>query len=107
MSSTYHHFSSRDYARDGSDTVAAFEAALGALEGGTATAFSSGMAASAAIVEGLPAGAIIVMPFTVYSGSASLMTEQRRLGRATVHEVDLTDTPAVVEALGSKADLLW
>ncbi|KAK9808018.1 hypothetical protein WJX73_004883 [Symbiochloris irregularis] len=48
-SSTYHHTSSRDYARDGSDTVAAFESVLGALDHGTAVAFSSGMAAIAAV----------------------------------------------------------
>ena len=109
VSATYHHFSDtdRDYARAGSDTVAAFEAALGALDGGTAVAFGSGMAAIAAVVEGLPAGAAIVMPQTLYSGAASILTEQRRLGKAVVKEVEITDNDAVVSALGSHADLLW
>lgn len=108
VSSIYHHFSpARDYIREGSDIVAAFEAALGALDHGTAIAFSSGMAAVAAVAEGLPAGARIVMPITLYSGSAVLLTEQERLGKAEVIEVDLIDTDAVIEALGSHTDLLW
>ena len=108
-SSTYHHFApdQRDYVREGSETVAAFEAALGALDGGTAIAFASGMAAVAVIAEGLPAGARIVMPFTTYSGTAMLLTEQRNLGKADVIEVDLTDTDAVIKALGTQTDLLW
>jgi len=107
MSSTFHHFSERDYAREGSDTVAAFEAALGALDGGTALAFSSGMAAISAVAEGLPAGARVVTPITLYLGAAALWTEQQRLGKINLTEVDMTDTEAVVDALGSKTDLLW
>lgn len=64
VSSTFQHFTGRDYARDGSDTVAAFEAALGALEGGKALSVSSGMAAVALLVEGLPAASKIVMPLS-------------------------------------------
>ena len=107
VSSTYHHFSERDYVRDGSDIVTAFEAALGALDNGKAVAFSSGMAAIAAVAEGLPAGARVVMPITLYSGAAELWTEQQKLGKAEVIEVDTTDTHAVTMALGSRTDLLW
>lgn len=107
VSSTFQHFTGRDYARDGSDTVAAFEAALGALEGGKALSVSSGMAAVALLVEGLPAASKIVMPLSAYSGVVMVITEQHRLGKAEVTEVDLTDTDAVIKALGSKTDLLW
>lgn len=87
--------------------MVAFEAALGALDDGTAIAFSSGMAAIAAVAEGLEAGACIVVPINMYSGTAELWTEQQSLGKAEVIEVDITDTDAVVEALGCRTDLLW
>lgn len=44
------------YARDGNPTWTALEDALGALEGGTALALASGMAATAAILEDVPVG---------------------------------------------------
>ena len=107
MSSTFHHFAEGDYARAGTDTTRSFEIALGALDGGIAIAFGSGMAAIAAVVESMPAGATMVMPRTLYSGAAVLLTDLGKLGKATVKEVDLTDTDAVIAALGSHADLLW
>ena len=84
MSSTFHHFSGRDYIREGSETVCAFETALGALDHGTAVAFSSGMAAISAVAETLPAGARVVIPITLYSGAAQLWEEQQALGKAVV-----------------------
>ena len=53
LSATFHAGGERGYGREGNDTVAAFEAALGAVEGGQAFAFSSGMAASTALVARL------------------------------------------------------
>lgn len=95
------------YARhDVTDTVAAFERTLGRLEGGRALAFSSGVAALAAVVEGRPAGAVTVVPNEAYSGTVSLFREQEALGRMTVRPVDIGDTGAVVAALDG-ADLLW
>lgn len=95
------------YARhDVTPTVAAFESVLGALEGGSALAFASGVAAMAAIVEGRPAGAVAVAPNEAYSGTMSIFAEQERLGRLTVRRVDMADTAAVVAALDG-ADLLW
>ena len=95
------------YARsEGNDTLAAFEAAIGELEGGTAIAFASGMAAVAAVVEGQPAGCIAVIPQVVYSGSLGIFAEQERLGRMTARPVDSTDTDAVLAALPG-ADMLW
>jgi cystathionine gamma-synthase len=91
---------------ESSATIRAFEDAVGALEGGTAVAFASGMAAISAVVEGLPSGAVIVGPRSVYSGTFQLLDEQQRLGRATVRRVDPTDTDAVLAALPG-AQLLW
>jgi cystathionine gamma-synthase len=90
----------------GSETVQSFEAALGALEGGTALAFSSGMAAIAAVAEGQPTGTVAVVPTAAYSGTVTIFGEQQRLGRMAVRPVDIADTDAVLEALPG-ADLLW
>lgn len=89
-----------------SDTIRAFEAAIGALEGGDALAFSSGMAATAAVVEGLPAGSVAVVPQNVYSATSTIFAEQERLGRLAVRRVDITDTEDVLAALPG-AQLLW
>lgn len=90
----------------GTETTRAFEAAVGALEGGTALAFASGMAAVSAVVEGRRAGGVAVVPDSGYSGSLTLFDEQQRLGRMTTRAVDITDTDAVRAALPG-ADLLW
>lgn len=89
-----------------SGTIRAFESAVGALEGGDALAFASGMAATAAVVEGLAVGSVAVVPRTVYSATSTIFAEQERLGRLTVRRVDVTETDDVVQALPG-ADLLW
>lgn len=95
------------YARhDVTDTLAAFEAVLGELEGGRALAFASGVAAMAAVVEGQPAGGVAVVPAEAYSGTVSIFKAQEALGRMTVRPVDIGDTPAVLDALDG-ASLLW
>jgi cystathionine gamma-synthase len=95
------------YLRQGSsDTIRAFETAIGELEGGSAIAFGSGMAAIAAIVEGRPAATVAVIPSTGYSTMTALFDAQQELGRMTVRRVDITDTDAVLAALPG-AGLLW
>jgi cystathionine gamma-synthase len=95
------------YARaEGNDTLAALEAAVGALDGGTAVGFASGIAAVAAVAEGRPAGTFAVVPDAAYSGTRGIFAEQERLGRMTVRAVDIADTDAVLAALDG-ADLLW
>jgi cystathionine gamma-synthase len=91
---------------ESSDTIRAFERAIGALEGGEAIAFSTGMAAVAAIAEGQPAGTVAVVPSAAYSGSVQIFGEQQRLGKMVVRSVDITDTGAVTAAVPG-ADLLW
>jgi cystathionine gamma-synthase len=88
------------------DSIRAFESAVGALEGGDALAFASGMAAMAAVVEGRPAGSVAVVPQQGYSAMTTIFAEQERLGRLTVRRVDVTETDDVVRALQG-ADLLW
>jgi cystathionine gamma-synthase len=108
LSAPFHHGAedNRYLRHDSSDTIRAFEEAVGALEGGSAVAFGSGMAATAAIVEGQPAGAVAVVPAAAYSGSVAIFDEQQRLGRMQLRQVDTTDTAAVVAALPGAA-LLW
>ena len=59
----------RIYSRDGgTESWAALETLIGGLEGGTAVAFSSGMAAVAAVFDRLPRGARVVLPDDCYHG---------------------------------------
>ena len=91
---------------ESSETVRAFEDAVGALEGGTAVAFASGMGAVAAAIEGLPSGRTVVGPSAAYSGTLALLADEQRLGRLNVRSVDIVDTEAVIAALPG-SDLLW
>lgn len=99
LSATYHQGGPRAYGRQGNDSIEAFEAAVGALEGGRTVSFSSGMAASSALVEGLPSGAVIVLPDRFYNYHRTLFDTQQRLGRARLRVVDITDTAATIAAL--------
>jgi cystathionine gamma-lyase len=50
------------YLREGNPTWAAYEAALGELEGGDAVLFASGMAACSALLLALKPGQVLVVP---------------------------------------------
>ena len=63
------------YSRDGgSPTWEALEAILGGLEGGHALAFSSGMAAAAAVFEQLRTGSRLALPADCYQGVSPCLT---------------------------------
>lgn len=97
----------RVYSRDGGTASwEALETLVGGLEGGTATAFSSGMAAVAAVFDGLPQGARVVLPDDCYHGVSELAREGQARGRWTVERLALDATAAWLDALG-KADLAW
>ena len=99
--------SSRAYSRtDATPTWEALEAAVGQVEGGDAVAFSSGMAAVAAVLDLVPAGGRIVAPKDCYFGVGELLADAQQQGRWAVDRVDLTDT-ASVQAAVAGADLLW
>jgi cystathionine gamma-synthase len=107
LTAPYRHGTDNVYAREEpTATRAALEAALGALEGGTALTFGSGMAAVAPIVDLVPLGSVAVVPRAAYSGAVSLFAEAQQLGRLTVRSVDTADTDAVIGALDG-AGLLW
>ncbi len=97
---------SNDYGRSsGTDTWVSFETAIGALEGGRAVAFSTGMAAAAAIIYAL-APKTVVLPSASYMGVRGLLTEYETQGHLVLRPVDITDTAAVANA-AQGADVVW
>ncbi len=97
----------RLYSRDdGTPNWVALEEILGELEGGTAVAFSSGMAAVSAVLDLLPAGAHVVAPTACYARVGALLADGAGNGRWQVELVDITDTDATLTAARGAA-LLW
>ena len=95
-----------EYSRThGTATWAALEEAIGALEGGRALSFATGMAAAAAAIYAL-APKVVVIPTVSYLGVRSLFAEHEAQGSITVRRVDITDTAAVVTA-AEGADVVW
>lgn len=108
LTSTYRHDdgANRYLRNEGSDSVGALEAALGALDGGTATVYASGLGAVAAVIGTLPVGSVVVAPEAAYAGTVALCLNAQKLGRLTLRQVDITDTDAVIAELDGAA-LLW
>ena len=94
------------YGRYGNPAWTALEEAIGALEGGLATTFSSGMAAAHAVLEALPRGARVVVPANCYLGVAQLVADRAERGDLQVQSVAVDDTAAVLAA-AEGADLVW
>jgi cystathionine gamma-synthase len=106
FASTYRDGGATGYGRFGNPTWGAFEEALGALEGGHAVAFASGMAAIEATLARLPAGATVVLPAGAYLGTRGLLKELEATGRLRLRPIDVTDTGAVLDSLPG-ASMLW
>lgn len=106
FTSTYHPGADVTYSREANPSWAAFEETLGALEGGTALAFASGMGAVSAVLELLPVGATVVAPRDAYTGTRGYLADAARTGRLEPRLVDVTDTAATVAACEGAA-LLW
>ncbi|MEI2777538.1 MAG: aminotransferase class I/II-fold pyridoxal phosphate-dependent enzyme [Tetrasphaera sp.] len=94
------------YGRSENPTWEPVEEILGALEGGEALLFASGMAAVAAAVDLVGHGATVVAPAGPYNGVHECLTEAADSGRFTVRWVDAADTAATIAALDG-AHLLW
>jgi cystathionine gamma-synthase len=89
------------YARDAHPTGEAAEQALGALEGGRALLFASGMAAAAAALLGLlRQGETVAIAEDAYYGVGLLIRDLERWG-LTCTEFDQTAAPP------ANADLVW
>ncbi|MCL3818299.1 trans-sulfuration enzyme family protein [Aeromicrobium wangtongii] len=95
-----------EYGRQGNPTWDSFETVLGALEGGRALAFSSGVAASAALFDLVPIGAAVVAPRHAYYGTIAQLVERDRRGQVQLRLVDIDDTAQVIAACEGAA-LVW
>lgn len=107
LASNFLHGGQREYSRDDATaTWTALETVVGGLEGGSAVAFSSGMAAAAAVFDQLAAGAEVVIPEDCYQGVASLAAIGRDRRGWRVRKLATENTSAWIEAART-ADLLW
>ena len=95
-----------DYTRThGTESWMAFEDAIGALEGGHAISFASGMAGASALLHALMPK-VIVLPRSSYMGVRTLVSALAAGHGIEVRLVDVTDTDAVLAA-SEGADVVW
>ena len=87
------------YGRMNNATWRDLEEAVGALEGGTALCFASGMAAGAALFQLVPAGGRLLMADSSYGSMLSLADTLATAGRFRLTLVNVGDTDAVVSAM--------
>jgi len=104
--SSFHAGGPLEYAREGNPTVSALEDLLGGLEGGTAVAFASGMAAVNAMLDAVPAGGVVVAPTRTYTGTSVRLRELDAVGRLRLRRVDAGDSPAFAAACADAA-MVW
>lgn len=109
LSSTYVATGDLEYGRYGNPTWSAFEEALGALEGGRALAFASGMAAATTLLDLVGHEGGVIAPRHSYSGTIAALADGESRGRLHATLVDVTDTAAVIAAMEADEDcaLLW
>ena len=89
-----------DYSRSANPTRAALERALSALEGGLASAFSSGMAAEHALITAVcSAGDHVILPNDLYGGTYRLVDKVLSRFGLEYDLVDQTDPANVSAAL--------
>jgi cystathionine gamma-synthase len=91
---------------DSTATWNALETIVGELEGGECTAFSSGMAAAAAVFAPLPVGSNIAVADDCYHGVTKLTSEGEAQGRWSVRKVAVDDLAGWKQAL-LECDLVW
>lgn len=98
-----------EYARSQNPTRMAFERCIADLEGGSAAfAFSSGLAASATVLDMLEHGSHIVASDDLYGGTRRLFERVRKQSAGLeITYVDLSDADAVRAALRPNTRLVW
>lgn len=98
-----------DYARSENPTRTALQDALGALEGGLATSFSSGMAAIHACLSLLDPGDALLLSDDAYGGTFRIVDQVMTRTGLTYATADLTDVDAVAAALDAdpRIRLVW
>jgi cystathionine gamma-synthase len=98
-----------DYARGGNPTREAFQAALGALEGGArALAFASGLAAETTLLfAALVPGDHVVLADDVYGGTYRLLSKVFAEWGISFDAVDLSDGDALAAAIRPRTRVVW
>ncbi len=106
MASTYVAEGEREYGRYTNPSWTAFETTLGALEGGQALAFASGLAAVTCVLDLVGAGGHVVGTRGAYNAVMTQLSDLEARGRLTAEYVDPTDTASWTAAVAD-ADLVW
>jgi len=109
-SSTLHAGGPYGYGREWNETLAALEETIGALEGGHATVYSSGMAAANAVFDLVPMGGVIVASSHSYAAIGARLEELAASGRIVLRHADVTDAADIAKQIsgdGKPADLVW
>jgi cystathionine gamma-synthase len=97
-----------DYSRSANPTRTQLEKALGELEGGLGTAFSSGMAATHALITAVAtAGAHVIIPSDLYGGTYRLVDKVLSRWGLEYTMVDQSDLDAVAAAVREETKLIW
>ena len=97
-----------DYARSANPTRSALERALGELEGGLASCFSSGMAATPALLSAhCRSGDHVILPRDLYGGTYRLVDKVMTRFGLLYDMVDQTDLEALERALRPETTLIW
>ena len=101
------------YSRDDNPTYLPAERLIAQLEGGEqALLFSSGMAAVAAVIEGLPPGARVLCTEQMYWGTTAALQRWEARDEIRLERLPNPDSATFIEALErslavAKADLVW
>ncbi|HEX4978531.1 MAG TPA: PLP-dependent transferase [Acidimicrobiales bacterium] len=106
LASTFRAGGDLAYGREANPVWDAFEEVVGALEGGVAVVFPSGLAAVRAVLELVPVGGHVVAADGAYSGTRRLLADLEARGRLTTRLVDITDTTTAAGAADGAA-ILW
>ncbi len=97
-----------EYARSQNPTRAALETALAVIENGQyGLAFSSGVAATDAVIKLLSPGDEVIAANDMYGGTYRLFTKVFEKFGIVFKYVDTTDTANITAALSSKSKLIW
>lgn len=95
------------YGRSDNDTWKDLEAVLGALEGGQALVFSSGMAAISATFDLIPPGGVVVAPTAGYMNTFVQLRKLEANNRLGIRWVDINENQSVIAALDGAAMLFF
>lgn len=97
-----------EYSRAANPTRTALENALASIENGThGFAFSSGLAATDAVMKLLHPGDEIIAMDDLYGGSYRMFTRIYEKYGLKFHFVDLSDLTAINEKISDKTKLIW